>query len=70
MNLFNTHFQYLFLILSYTLGKIYILSNYHEAKNFLPYLLLLLLSRFSCVRLFTTPWTAAHQAALSMGFSR
>ena len=32
-------------------------------------LLLLLLSRFSCVRLFVTPWTAAHQAPLSMGFS-
>lgn len=38
MNLFNTHFQYLFLILSYTLGQICILSNYHEAKNFLHYL--------------------------------
>ena len=24
----------------------------------------------SCVRLFTTPWTAAHQAPLSTGFSR
>ena len=24
----------------------------------------------SCVRLFVTPWTAAHQAPLSMGFSR
>ena len=24
----------------------------------------------SCVRLFTTPWTAAYQAPLSMGFSR
>ena len=23
-----------------------------------------------CVRLFATPWTAAHQAPLSMGFSR
>ena len=31
---------------------------------------LLLLSRFSRVRLFTTPWTAAHQAPPSMGFSR
>ena len=29
-----------------------------------------LLSRFSCVRLCVTPWTAAHQAPLSMGFSR
>ena len=33
-------------------------------------LLLLLLSRFSCVRLFTTPWIAAYQASPSMGFSR
>ena len=32
--------------------------------------LLLLLSRFSHVRLCLTPWTAAHQACLSMGFSR
>ena len=33
-------------------------------------LLLLLLSCFSCVRLSATPWTAAHQAPLSVGFSR
>ena len=33
-------------------------------------LLLLLLSRFSCVRLFATSWTAAYQAPPSMGFSR
>ena len=33
-------------------------------------LLLLLLSRFSCVRLCATPETAAHQAPPSMGFSR
>ena len=26
--------------------------------------------RFSCVQLFVTPWTVAHQAPLSMGFSR
>ena len=32
--------------------------------------LLLLLSRFSPVRLCVTPWTAAHQASPSMGFSR
>ena len=35
-----------------------------------PYNLLLLLSHFSRVRLFATPWTAAHQAPPSMGFSR
>ena len=28
------------------------------------------LSHFSCVRLFMTPWTIAHQAPLSTGFSR
>ena len=33
-------------------------------------LLLLLLSRFSCVRLCATPETAAHQALPSLGFSR
>ena len=32
--------------------------------------MLLLLSRFSRVRLCATPWTAAHQASASMGFSR
>ena len=32
--------------------------------------ILLLLSRFSCVRLCATPQTAAHQAPLSLGFSR
>ena len=36
----------------------------------LPLLLLLLLSRFSRVQLCATPWTAAHQALLSLGFSR
>ena len=30
----------------------------------------MLLSRFSRVRLLVTPWTAAHQAPPSMGFSR
>ena len=29
-----------------------------------------MLSRFSCVHLFVTSWTTAHQALLSMGFSR
>jgi len=28
-----------------------------------------MLSHFSHVRLFVTPWTVAHQAPLSMGFS-
>ena len=29
-----------------------------------------MLSHFSCVRFFANPWTIAHQAPLSMGFSR
>ena len=33
-------------------------------------LLLLLLSHFSCVQLCVTPYTAAHQASPSLGFSR
>ena len=28
-----------------------------------------MLSHFSCVHLFVSPWTVAHQAPLSMGFS-
>ena len=36
----------------------------------MPLLLLLLLSHFSRVRLCATPWTAAHQAPPSLGFSR
>ena len=39
-------------------------------KIALPLLLLLPLSGFSRVRLFATPWTAAHQAPPYMGFSR
>ena len=38
--------------------------------KFILLLLLLLLSRFSCARLFATPWTATYQAPPSMGFSR
>ena len=34
------------------------------------FLLLLLLSHFSCVRLFAIPWTVAHQAPLFMEFPR
>ena len=41
-----------------------------ESPLVLEMLLLLLLSRFSRVRLCATPQTAAHQAPLSLGFSR
>ena len=45
------------------------LSDWHF-HFILMLLLLLLLSRFSRVWLCATPWTAAHQAPLSTGFSR
>ena len=44
-----------------------ILGSFYLAKGSM---LLLLLSRFSHVRLCATPWTAAHQALPSLGFSR
>ena len=34
------------------------------------FLLMCVLSRFSHVRLFATPWTVAHKVPLPMGFSR
>ena len=43
--------------------------NVHHKRN-VGLILLLLLSRFSRVRLCATPWTAAYQAPPSMGLSR
>ena len=40
-----------------------------KKRNPLLFTKLLLLSRFSRVRLCATPWTAAHQAPLPLGFS-
>ena len=45
-------------------------SSAIQKNDKLCLLLLLLLSRFSCVQLCATPETAAHQAPLSLGFSR
>ena len=39
-------------------------------SKYLIYTVLCALSRFSCVRLFATPWTVAQQPPLSKGFSR
>ena len=41
-----------------------------KKTSFFSFLLLLLLSRFSHVRLCVTPETAAHQAPPTLGFSR
>ena len=40
-----------------------------KSRHF-TFILLLLLSHFSCARLCATPWTATHQAPLSTEFSR
>ena len=45
-------------------------TSLHSKNTLQERLLLLLLSRFSHVRLCATPQTAAHQAPLSLGFSR
>ena len=47
-------------------GRFFTIQTTREALL----LLLLLLSRFSHVQLCATPWTAAHQASPSLGFSR
>ena len=55
----------------YTHTHIYVqLCCTSEINNIENQLLLLLLSRFSRVRLCATPETAAHQAPPSLGFSR
>ena len=41
-----------------------------QTKTFQNSMHVCMLSRFSCVHLSATPWTVAHQAPLSMGFSR
>ena len=55
--------------------SVYFHNPQHCLSSVIPlaachWMLLLLLSRFSCVRLLATPWTTAYQAPLSMGFSR
>ena len=44
--------------------------SFESSTDTYALLLLLLLSRFSRVRLCVIPETAAHQASLSLGFSR
>ena len=54
----------------YRVSAVYVNHNLPVPPTLPSPLLLLLLSRFSSVRLLTTPWTAAYQAPPSMGFSR
>ena len=49
---------------------IYVQERVGKGENKRTFHLLLLLSRFSRVRLRVTPWAAAYQAPPSMGFSR
>ena len=41
-----------------------------KVAQFRQYVCVCVLSHFSRVQLFATPWTVAHQAPLSMGSSR
>ena len=71
--LFSFFFQNSFFFFTQIL--LFLVKNIRPFKTFLGavfliYLLLLLLSRFSCVWLCVTPQTAAHQAPPSLGFSR
>ena len=47
----------------------FISRKHHSCACAFP-LCICVLSRFSCVQFFVTPWTVAHQAPFSMGFSR
>ena len=47
-------------------GKIIILLSFNNIICYVS----IMLGHFSCVWLFATPWTVAHQAPLCMGFSR
>ena len=58
---------------------VYVPSTYHDVKHLHKFIIYVLpcnymhacmFSRFSCVHLFAILWTVAHQAPLSMGFSR
>ena len=58
---------------TYGIGLLEILNDILYAKHSsqrLTHTCACVLSRFSCVWLFATLWTVAHQAALSMGFFR
>ena len=48
--------------------KLMVCCHYNGAQRQAG-LCMCVLKSFSCVQLFVTPWTVAHQAPLSMGFS-
>ena len=55
-----------------TLQSVYLLKLFYHlvSSSFIGLLSGCVLSCFSCVQLFSTLWTVAHQFPLSMGFSR
>ena len=48
----------------------YFFQWFHLIPQLHLYFCVCMLSRFSHIQFFVTPWTVAHQASLSMGFSR
>ena len=65
--LFFQPFSFCLSLSFFFVGGVVLFSLLHERVTLL---LLLLLSHFSRVQLCATPETAAHQAPLSLGFSR
>ena len=59
-------------MLTYINNSLHIHMLPHNLTNLFPYnhMHVWVLSHYSCVWLLVTPWTVAHQAPLSMGFSR
>ena len=58
------------LVIAFLSRTKYLLISWLQSPSAVILLLLLLLSHFSRIRLCVTPETAAHQAPLSLGFSR
>ena len=67
VNLESSHFQKFKWICLFLLGTYTILNSVLILNQSLRWCVL---SRFSCVQLFATLWTLAHEAPLSMGCSR
>ena len=60
-------------MISLELSNLFTQPNPQVSSNhylFCPNILLFLSPLLSCVQLFATPWTVAHQSPPSMGFSR
>ena len=75
INMYTYTFYEIYMIMYIHMKRIYLYTythiyTYTYVCNYIHISTCQLPSHFSCVRLCATPWTAAYQASLSMGFSR